>query len=437
MAERIFIRKLNEQQWQWRVLGSDNYWTDMAGAGDLEHMLSELEGVSMIACLILPGTQVVTQRMAVNPKEKNHMAKLLPYEMEESVCESIEELHFSFDNIVDGHTIVGYVQEELVVEALDELSSLNCDIQYIFADYMFINSQKAGMTMVVDNGLLITRFADGCGMTIEEDLSEIILHKLAGEIPAPSALTLVALEEDQLHRLHSALPPSWMGQGESVAPPAEPSLEELEEGEVPIDTGPVRAAITEEQGDFWQWMDLSVLTSPLNFRRGKFARKLPVDRWWALWKFPVYVAAAAFLLSFGLAMAEYLAAKSEAKDIRKQIEAVYLKAVPNGRRGDEERRLESLLKESGGSDKAVLPSNFTVLLAGLSKSLQSQGDVELLDFRYSGEQRELQVNFQVKDLETLSQFKEKLSGVGLETGSPRSSLQGDSYRASMKVTEKQ
>lgn len=461
MAERIFIRKLNDHQWQWRVLGSDNYWTEVAGAGDLEYMLESLEGISLPACLILPGTQTTVTRMPVDAKEKNHMAKLLPYEMEEMICEPIDDLHFSFSNIVDGHALVAYTKLDAIEEVLEELAPLGCDVQQIFPDFLFIARQDDSATLLVDNSLLLIRFADGRGLTIEEDLSQIILQKLSHEVPPPRTLNLVALDDDQLQRLYKALPKSWTG---DAPPPVikkpeipvrkdddfaglEESLEEnlddsfdesLDETlEEPVSKDPASVDITQEHGDFWQWMDLAVMTSPLNYRRGKFSRKLPIERWWYLWKFPVYVAAASFLLAFGLTFGEYLSAKSEGKNIRKQIEQVYLKAVPNGRRGDEERRLETLLKGSGGdSDKASEPSNLMVLLSGISKAMEQHGDIKLNNFRYNGEQRELQVNLMVKGLDELTQFKELLAQKGLDTGSPRTSLQGDAYQASMKVTEK-
>lgn len=439
MAERIFIRKLNDHHWQWRVLGSDGYWTDVAGAGDLEHMISTLEGIAMPACLILPGTQSVVERMRVDAKEKNHIAKLLPYEMEEMVCEPIDDLHFSYSNYVDGHVLATYIKIDAIEKALEELAPLGCDVQQIFADFLFVSSQPESLTLLIDNGLMIARFGDGKGLTIEDDLCEVILSKLAEEVTAPNYITLVAPEDEQLNRLRAALPPNWLGE-EIKAQSVERELEAdlADELDAVMDEPVLEsdAPVREELGDFWQWMDLGVLTSPLNFRRGMFARKLPVQRWWHLWKFPVYVAAAAFLFSFSLALGEYFAAKGEGKELRKQIEQVYLQAVPNGRRGDEERRLESLLKKSGGGEKATQPSNLAVILSGLSKSMEQQTDVKLTNFRYNGEQRELQVNLMVKGLEDLTRFKDLMAQNGLDTGSPRTSLQGDAYQASMKVTEK-
>ena len=148
---------------------------------------------------------------------------------------------------------------------------------------------------------------------------------------------------------------------------------------------------------------------------------------------PAILLAIGFVFSIGTKFAQISAAKAESKQLRESIQAVYLKVVPNGRVGDEERRLETLL--SSGNKKNAEPTNLMTTLSSMSKAIKSMDSVSLSSFRYSGDQRELQVNLEVTTLAELNKFKEQLKTVGLDGGSPRSTAKGDIYQARMKIKE--
>src|SRR5690606_2000963 len=122
-------------------------------------------------------------------------------------------------------------------------------------------------------------------------------------------------------------------------------------------------------GTYWEWVDGAVEQAILNFRSGKFSRQLPIARWWQDWKKPAYVAAAAYVIAIAASSSQYLQAKSEHRAIIGEMNTIYREAVPNGRPGDPEGALRSMVRGlEGGADA----SNLMYILDGVSSALANK-----------------------------------------------------------------
>lgn len=411
MIERLFVRQINENHWQWRKQLADGSWDDELHAGTLELLAELLPSISTPICLVVPGSKVVARNVSVGGTEKKHMAKLLPFEMEEEIIDPVEDLHFCFGQVEGERVNLFYMRRDEFAEVLEEIELVSKEVLNVLPEFALLNLAEGAGTIVLDGEMVLAKFSEGRGFAAEINIAPLILASVAEELVLNEAeLNIVAESEEALSILRSCLPEQWL-QEESIS-------------------------IAETEGFFWDCIDASVLNKTLNLRSGGFARQLPFGRWWNIWQKSAYVAAAAFVLSMAVNFIAYLDAKSEGKQIREQIQTVYLQAVPNGRKGDEENRLENILKNQGGSTTGE-PSNLVPMLSGLTKAMMKQEDIQVSNFRYSGDQRELQVNIEIKGLDELGRFRELLADSGIESGSPRTSRQGEIYQANLKLKEKQ
>lgn len=412
MTERLYVRQISENHWQWRLQFADVSWDQAQHAGTLELMAESLPSAATAVCVLMPGADAVVRNISVEGTEKKHLAKLVPYEMEEELIDPVEDLHFCFGNIVDDHVNLVYLKQEEIKACLQQIELVSSEVQHVFPEYYLLNLNGAAATLVLDGEIVLAKFADGTGFAVEINLVPMILESLAQSLELESAsLNIVADTPEGRSLLSTCLPESWL-QNENIE-------------------------VLEQEGNFWDCLDESVLNNPLNLRSGIFGRQLPLDRWWRMWKVPAYVAAAAFIFSFVVNISAYLAAKSEGAEIRQQIQQVYLQAVPKGRKGDEEHSLKKILRGKGNNASSNEPTNLVFMLSGLSKSISQQKDIQISNFRYNGEQKELQINIEVKGLGELGQFRELLASNGLDSGSPRTSRQGEIYQANIKLKEKQ
>lgn len=410
MTDRLYVRQVTDNHFQWRKLTDDGQWHDEVHAGTPALLGETLATEPLPLSLLLPGQLVVLRNMPVEGTEKRHLAKLMPFEMEEHLIDPVEELHFAFGNIEDGRVNVVYLDRDVMQASLDKMLSAGADIQHVFPEYLVLDHDDYDGVIVLEGENVIAKFGQSHGFTTEINLAPYVLEHLLATLNLPQPrIRLVAESVENIALLKSSLPDDLV------------ASEALQ--------------LDEQLGSYWDFIETSLSAGPLNLRTGPFGRQLPLARWWGLWKVPAYVAAAAFVLSFSVNLGAYYAAKSESVEIRKEIESVYLQAVPGGRRGDEENRLRKLLESDAGSNSGA-PTNLMVMLSGLSDVLTKQKDIQLSNFRYNGEQRELNINIEVKGLSELGQFREMLTANGLESGSPRTSRQGEVYQASMKLTEK-
>ncbi len=411
MTERLYVRQITENHWQWRMQFADGSWDDALHAGTLELMAESIPHSGTMVCMLLPGSKAIVRTVPVDGAEKKHLAKLVPYDMEEELIDPVEELHFCFGDVEDDQVNLVYLNREEVEASLEEIELVSSEVQHVFPEYLLLNLAGAAATLVLDGETVIAKFAGGSGFAIEINVAPMVLESLSADLELGEAsIHLIADSAEGLSLLKTCLPEAWL-QSENID-------------------------IAEQEGCFWDCLDDALIVNPLNIRSGDFARKLPIDRWWLTWKMPVYIAAAAFALSVVVNFSAYLSAKSEGKKIRSQIQQVYLQAVPKGRKGDEENRLKSLLRGKGGESSSNEPTNLVVMLGGLSNAMSQRKDIQMSNFRYNGEQKELQLNIEVKGLGELGSFRELLANNGLKSGSPRTSRQGDVYQANIKLTEK-
>ncbi len=411
MTERLYVRQITENHWQWRMQFANGSWDDALNAGTLELLAESLPNIGTPICVLIPGSSAVVRNVPVEGTEKRHLAKLIPYEMEEELIDPVEDLHFCYGHIENDHVNLVYLKQEDIRASLEQIELVSSEVQHLFPEYFVLNVSGVAATFVLEDELVMARFANGTGFAVEINLAPMVLESLSQSLELEAcALNIVADSEEGRSMLKSCLPETWL---------ADENIE-----------------ILEQEGSFWDCIDDEVVNNPLNLRSGFFGRQLPLDRWWRMWQIPAYVAAAAFVLSLVVNFSGYLSAKGEAKEIREQIRAVYQQAVPKGRKGDEEKRLMKILGKKDGAAKKGEQTNLLVMLSGLSKSLASQKNIHVSNFRYNGEQRELQVNIEVKGLGELGEFRELLTRNGLESGSPRTSRQGEIYQANIKLKEK-
>lgn len=408
MTERVFARQIQGDLWQWRLLTNSGEWeTDAWDTGDNE-ALKETMPASTPVCVILNGQTVVSTHTAMDEKDKRHLAKLLPFEMEEQLIDAIDDLHFSCGEIVNGHVPVLYGREELIKEQIDTLSELGCDVFHALPDYLMLSlPEGGGATLVLDANIVYVRLGPSIGFSVDAVIAEAVISRINTEYEIGAQIQLVAQDNEQLKQLHSWLPKAWLA-----------------------DEGP---EILVAHGLYWNYIDTSMSSEFLNMRRGKFSRGLPVDKWIPLWRLPAIFIASAFALALAVHLSAYFSAKSVETGIRQEINAVYLDAVPNGRAGDPEGSLRSLAR--GADSGSTEPTNFMSLLSKVSSVVSAKEKTTLTTFSYNGQQRNLQLTLEVESIGELSVLREDLTKLGVKSDSPRTNRVGDKYQARMKVSE--
>lgn len=403
VAEKIIVRKIEDNLWQWREVNAQGEWQSNAFyTGDINLLKESVEGKAV--WLVFSGLEIVSQRMEVDIKDRRQLVKILPFEIEEHIIDPVEDLHFCFGPVEDDKIAVAYGSIEALQGQIDEITAIHADVQRCLVDYLSLPREPGEWSLLLEGDYLYAHVDSGTGFCVEQTLAPVYLAALAADAQ-PSQLKLYADSEEALEQWQSLLP-------ESVT-----ANEELE--------------AEEEEAGFWDLIDPNALPM-LDFRSGKLARKLPFAKWWNDWKVPMIAAAAAFVVALGATWFAQMQAEQQRKTIIAQTDEIFRQVVPKGAITDPERQLKGLL---GNSVNVGQGSNATALLVGVAPSIASFDVVKIRNMRYSSDSAQLQLDITADSFTTFENLRSKIAEQGFTVDIKSANVYGDTHQAQLRISE--
>ncbi|HMU66656.1 MAG TPA: type II secretion system protein GspL [Cellvibrionaceae bacterium] len=428
MSERIYVRKLEHNLWQWRHVTPQGQWaSESFYTGDINLLAESVNGKQVV--LLLPGQNAVSMREETDLKDRKLISKVLPFQVEEHIIDSLDDLVFAYSPVKDGALTLCYVNEEYARASIDALESRGALVQRVLVDYLELAREDGSFTLILEHDQLMLADDQGSGFCVELALAPLVLKSLFAE-REPPRLVLVAEGEAELAELKALLPESVLAlAAEASAEPAEQDEADDDDLEAPLK--PVNSRISEEIGGFWDYV-LVQAKPAIDFRQGPLARKLPFAQWFKEWRIP----AAAAVIAFGLAM---LAATLELTTSRKQYrqyvaerDGFYRQIIPGA--GNVVDPVKTLKAKLGGANQSP-GSNLVGILNNVGPAISAHKDVKVSSFRYTHENRELQLNLEARDIATLEAVRNQIAQTGLKAEIKRASVAGEVNQALMRITE--
>lgn len=408
--------------------GSDFTWLfrrdnlpDQLGAGDIEDLAGALGAGNHQARLIIGGPQTVSRQLQYVEKEKRHLRKLMPFQLEDEVVGDIDQFHFAFGTPSEGQVSLVYTEQAPFRELFEALASINVEvIQALPAALMpsatntdsltentTAESTTADPATQADSwavhwqdGLVSVRFGKSSGFTLQASNARVALELLLraeNRVDLPK-LQLSAPDENQLEQLKAVLP----------------------------------ASLNEANGgshicSLW---DYEPDAHAIDLCQGDFSQRLPIERWWKLWSKITYVGLAAVAVYLVTLLLSIHQLQTDNLEIRRDIEQVFRTVVPHGPAVDPERRLRIMAREL---EPATGGSQVIALLAEVLPAVQT-GGVTLKGVYYTSENGELSLNVQASSFNAIESLRSTLASPGQTAELLSVSAQGDTHSARIKVT---
>lgn len=403
MTEIVFVRKVEENLWQWRESDSQHNWVgDSFYTGDINLLKETVQGRAVY--LLIPGESVVTRIVDAPVKDRRQLLKVLPYDLEEDIVEPVEEMQFAYGPIFEDQIPVAYSVVDVVRNSIDEVERAGADVQRCVVDYLQLPSSLGGWHLLLEGGMVLAHLDRGMGFSVEQESARLFLQALADELSMPQEVTIYGDDEDELETLRSILPDDVLTND--------------------------AVDIIEEEAGFWDL--LSPKTVPLmDFRAGALARQLPFEQWWQNWKYPVIASAAAFMIAVTGTWLSQQQAKAERKTIMAQTDAIFRQVVPQGRITEPARQLKRMLGDSGATGES---SGAVPLIANITPAISSTSNVSVRNFRYSMDNGTLQLNIEADSFETFETLRQKIADTGLTVEIRSANVYGDKHQAQLRIT---
>ena len=367
-----------------------------AGAAHCVPMTADIELPSDVI-FAAPGDQLRLLVLDTTPDESKHLRKSLPFMLEENLVEDVATLHFAHQRIADDSyrvAVCRYTIMEAWQHALETHSQQS--VRYL-PEPMLLPWQSGEWTLLFEQDSTLLRDAENTGTRIESSLLPLLLSAAES---MPSALVVYGEDRDAAL---AVIPPDWHDK------------------------------VQWRQGNFATALLLTENpVDALDLRQGDFAPRLPVARWWGLWRNVAIVAGVALLLQLGSEFLQLRQLSAENNVLRSAIQESYRRANPKGAVVDVEkqldRQLKSLVNVSGGV--ALMP-----FLQRVSAALAATDGVSLTTLNYSAGAREIRLNIMAPDYAAVESLRNRLAAAKLDATLESSSAAAGQVRARLRIED--
>ncbi len=386
-----------------RLMGEELFWYP-PGRGDEPVSLREeqqqlqlldiLQARKLPVIFAAPGAEVRLQQVQFNASEKRHIARSLPYLLEDEFASDIEQLHIASRAISSNTLAVTCCEHDCMQDWRDHLADLPGISQWT-PEPLLLPWQLGEVTVVLEAQQALVRTGYCEGFAVERELLPVML----GALDAAQVDRLIVYGLDQ---------PG----DEALIPNAFKDRQQWRNGSFSA------ALLLAEDAD-----------AALNLLQGEYGPKLPLKHWLNDWRWPLTWLATAFLLQMLFTYADYAALKQQNLALRQSLESSYRQVVPQGVIADPERQLERKLEELRGGAHYALVS----LLAVVGQVVQAEKGAQISSINFSGRSGDLRFGILLPDFKAVERVRSHLHKAGLEAVVENSNAQGDAVRARMKV----
>lgn len=338
----------------------------------------------------LPSDDVRTAVLEVSADERKHLASSLPYMMEEQVADDVEDLHFVSAPINEENYLVAFTRKAQMANWIEALPGAE-ELKLFSPEALCLPVNSNECCIVVHDQEAVMRWSESQGARVDLTLLSVVLDSLPD---APGSLVIYGTDRDAV-------------------------MAHLSDEQA--------SRVDWRQGGWGALLMLTQASPPINLRKGAFAPRLPLGKWWNIWKTVAIAAGVAMALQFVADLAQYQTLKSHNLDLRSAIQESYRKANPRGAVVDVEKQLNRQLSEFAGGDgvAAFTPRLVDVVTATLAH------DGRVTSVNYSAGQ--LRLNLTADNFTAVERIRQQLEQSGLKATLETSNARGDEVRARLRV----
>ncbi|MEP4485685.1 MAG: type II secretion system protein GspL [Halioglobus sp.] len=366
-------------------------------AANLEWLSAAVDAGRAELVFAAPATNVRIQHVSVSAEERKHLAKSLPFLLEEQLADDVEDLHFAMSPLDKLNYAVAHCKHNDMEHWQSILVDLPPAERWV-AEPLLLPLQAGGWTIVIEDEFVLVRFDECEGTGLEASLLSVLLDSALATLGAPQSVVMYGLDQTadtQFLPVSLRSVVQWRRGGLSAA---------------------MMIADTER--------------SEPNLLQGSYAPRLPLARWWLDWRAVAAVLAGVFLLQLVATFADYQSLKNENLALRTAVEQSYRSAFPRGAMVDPEKQLRRQLSTMRGGAQS---SGFVVLMETVGAVIHAQPGTSIGSINYNDNGGDMRLNIVAEDFEAVEKIREGINAAGLEAVMESSSAQADGVRARLRV----
>ncbi|MEM8594154.1 MAG: type II secretion system protein GspL [Pseudomonadota bacterium] len=395
---------------QWMKVPSDGAPASASAVrdvGTLAELKADLEeaGISTHLVFLAPALSVHVRQLSFEPAEKKHLAKTVPFTLEDEMICDASDLHCVMTKPQDNRIWVAAVQRNDLNRWLMRFEEAGLTLRECYPEQAVLLDESNHWSMYYDNNEYLIRCGEPQVHGVDSNNIGLALELATrGYENIPPVITLTVNEaadrDDALIHIPNEL------------------YSYLE-----TDVTPLPTLFDKRVGNY----------SALNLLQGPYSRSGDLLASLGKWKRMLAFFLFGLLVHVGVSYAEYRQSNAELKEVRGDIKTLYQKVFPDGKAKNARKKIASELKRYKGGDASSM--GFLELLSVTSNVVQKRPEFELKSLMYDGKNG-IELDVFLKDQSSVETLKSELQSKDLDVTLLNSTGQGDQVRARMKIKSK-
>lgn len=394
---------------------------DLAHAqyGTSDDLLAWLSSVSHPIVFIVPGEKVVARHVSYHEREKRHFAKMLPYSVEESVVDDVDNLHFVVGEKTDGQATIAYIDKQWFAQALDFFEDNQVPVSRSVIDFQCLQRTDNETIVWFDGERLLSHSATGIGFSTRDQLAEYFLSDLLSTSTANAETITSSDDAGEANIVYKV----YVLDKQAAANPV--SVEQV--------TRTFHTLAPEATSEFYTQAPILSIHNPqmINLCSGEFAPKKQSSSRGISWRIAAVLGVIAVMLFFASNGLSIFLTQKKMDQQEQAIEALVRQVIPEGVVRDPIRSLTNLLTDLGSGEQA---SDVVLLLSQVAPVVQSL-DVELLTINYKHKEKTLRLSVQANTFNVVEQLREKIEVTGLSAELLSSNAIDNTFQARLRIRQ--
>lgn len=376
--------------------------------GNFQQLLEWLVVVDNPIVLVFPGEQLVLRQVPYDVKDKRHFRKMLPYEVEESVINNVENLHFTIGKMQNDQALVAYIDDEWFGSLWQLFANEGFFISRCFADFQKITVAENEIVCWFNNDRLLVHSYDGTGFSTSMQQAPMFIESLLAEVADKERLDLrvIASLSDE-ESAHSGVE----------------KIQNIFNTLVP------EKALVVESGAAVESLENKQI---VNLCSGKYDKKASSSDGNRSTKWLLALTLFAWLVFVGSNVTEAYLLQKKSEKIQEAIVASVRQVIPQGFIQDDPRRqLRTKIQGTATSDNE--PSISIYLLSQIAPVIQSL-NIDVSTINYSNKEKALRLNVQANSFNQVEKLRLEIVTKGLDAELLSSNAIENKFQARLRVS---
>jgi general secretion pathway protein L len=378
--------------------------------GDLKTAANHALGCRVV--IIVSGVEVVLTDVTLPNMNRQKLVKAIPYALEEQLANDVEDNHFAVGERQREDAInVAIVERKIMEMWLNGLKDVGIQPDVVTTEVLAVPYEEKCWTLVLKSGdkqskakaILRTNLQAGIALDIAnvEPLMNSMLESISDE-NRPGRLHIITCDAtssdpDDSSASQSTSPGSASSQMKAVAEQLEKLAKKFS----------IEAVVEHADQSFLNYLSNQYNESrSINLLQGDYSRRERLEKQLRPWIPAAALAGVWLLLQFGLMLFDYQKLSSKDTELRARVTEIYRQAFPEDKNiVNPKVQMEQKLAELRVS--ANQTTDMLVLLAKAGDVLSDTNSLLIRTLRFKDET--LDLDFEISDLQSLDQLKDRLT----------------------------